>query len=159
MGKRQVRVIVLPKRATVALLLLATGAMLLLIWFLSGKAYASGSHPVREMLARVLGWDRRGLSPDAVLASLMPVIGHMLFFVPWGFLLFLAVDRPGRPRARSYAITFLGGIVFAAAMYVWQQFLPTRVTMPADALSNGLGALGGAALGHARKRVRVRFDF
>ena len=159
MGKRHVRVIVLPKRATVALLLLATASMLLLLWFLSGKAYASGSHPVRELLARLLGSERRALSRDAALAFLMPVIAHVLFFVPWGFLLFLAVDRPDRPRARSYAITFLGGIVFAAAMYVWQQFLPTRVTMPADALSNGFGALGGAALGHARKRVRVRFDF
>ena len=28
-----------------------------------------------------------------------------------------------------------------------------------DALANAAGALAGAALGHARKSVRVRFDF
>lgn len=159
MGKRNVRVIVLPKRATVALLVLTSAAMILLIWFLSGKAYAADAHPVREVFARLLGSERRGLSRDAFLAFLMPVLGHVLLFVPWGFLSFLALDAPGRPRLRSYGITFIGGIVFAAAMFLWQQYLPTRVTMLADALANGFGALGGAALGHARKRVRVRFDF
>lgn len=160
MGKRNVHVIVLPKRATVALLVLTSAAMVLLLWFLSGKAYAADAHPVRELFARLLGLgERRGLSRDAFLAFLMPVLGHVLLFVPWGFLLFLALDKPERPRLRSYGITFVGGIVFAALMFVWQQYLPTRVTMLADAVANGFGALGGAALGHARKRVRVRFDF
>jgi VanZ family protein len=44
-------------------------------------------------------------------------------------------------------------------MSLWQQFLPTRVTSLSDALANAAGALAGAALGHARKSVRVRFDF
>jgi len=44
-------------------------------------------------------------------------------------------------------------------MSAWQEFLPTRVTSPPDALANAAGALAGAALGHARKDVRVRFDF
>lgn len=159
MGKRHIRVIVLPKRVTVALLVLTSGLMLLLLWFLSGKAYAADGHPVRDLLARVLGSERPGISRDAFLAFLMPVLGNVLLFIPWGFLLFLALDTPERPRGRSYAITLLGGIIFALAMFTWQQFLPSRVTMLSDALSNGLGALTGAALGHARKRVHVRFDF
>lgn len=159
MGKRHIRVIVLPKKATVALLVLASGLMLLLLYFLSGKAYAGDAHPVRELLTRLLGSGRQGLSRDAALAFLMPVLGNVLLFVPWGFLLFLAVDTPARPRVRSYVITFVGGIVFAAAMFAWQHFLPSRVTMLTDAVANGFGALTGAALGHARKRVHVRFDF
>jgi glycopeptide antibiotics resistance protein len=159
MGKRHIRAIVLPKRATVALLVLTSVLMLLLLWFLSGKAYAGDAHPVREVFARLLGWERQGLSRDAALAFLLPVLGNVLLFVPWGFLLFLALDTPERPRVRSYAITLVGGIVFALAMFAWQHFLPSRVTMLGDALANGLGALTGAALGHARKRVYVRFDF
>ncbi len=55
-------------------------------------------------------------------------------------------------------MTVIAAIVFAAAMVAWQQFLPTRVTALPDAIANGVGALTGAAFGHARKGVRVRFD-
>ena len=159
MGKRQVHVIVVRKGVTIALLVLTTIAMATLLYALSGKAYAADTHPVRELLARILGSGRRTLSPDAVLASLTPAIANMLLFVPWGFFAFIALDAPSRPRARTYAITLLAAIVFAWLMYLWQQSLPTRVTSLADTISNALGALAGASLGHARKSVRVRFDF
>jgi VanZ family protein len=53
----------------------------------------------------------------------------------------------------------IGALVVALALYVWQTRLPTRVTSLPDALANGAGALAGAALGHVRKGVRIRFDF
>lgn len=159
MGKRQVHVIVVPKGVTFALLALTTIAMASLVYFLSGKAYAADAHPVRDLLVRVLGSGRRGLSPDAILASLTQAIANMLLFVPWGFLAFIAADTPLRPRARTYTITFVGAFVFAGLMVLWQQFLPTRVTALPDTISNALGALAGAALGHARKTVRVSFEF
>ena len=159
MGKRHVHVVPVPKSVTVALLVLTTAAMASLLYFLSGKAYAADAHPVRDLLARALGSGRRTLSPDAVLASLTPAIANMLLFVPWGFFTFIAVDAPPRPRSRSYLITLAAAIVFALLMYAWQQYLPTRVTSLPDTISNALGALAGAALGHARKSVRVRFDF
>jgi hypothetical protein len=43
-------------------------------------------------------------------------------------------------------------------MFAWQSVLPTRVTALLDIVSNAAGALTGAALGHARKTVRVRFE-
>ena len=152
MGKRQVQAIVVRKAVTVALLLAVSAAMAALVWFLSGKAYAAETHPLREMLARLLGSRRGSLSRDALLAFLMPVIGNMLLFVPWGFLAFVAFDSATRPRARTYAITITAAAVFALAMLLWQMALP-------DTISNGAGALAGAALGHARKSMRVRFDF
>lgn len=159
MGKRHVHVIVVRKGVTWALVGLITIAMASLLYFLSGKAYAAHTHPVRTLLARLLGSERETLSPDAVLSLLTPAIANLLLFVPWGFFTFVAVDTPSRPRARTYAVTFVLAIVFALAMYLWQRYLPTRVTTLPDTIANALGALAGAALGHARKSVRVRFDF
>lgn len=159
MGKRQVHVIVVPKWATLSLLVLVSAAMAALLWYLSGKAYAANEDAMRDLLARLFGAGRRSLSRDALLAFLMPVIGNVLLFVPWGFLAFLAADSPLRSRRRAYGIAFIGAILFATALLLWQQFLPTHVTTLPDVAANGAGALGGAALGHMRKGVRVRFDF
>ncbi|HUP59762.1 MAG TPA: VanZ family protein [Thermoanaerobaculia bacterium] len=156
MGKRQVHTVAVRKPVTIALLLLTTAAMAALIYFLSGKAYAADAHPFRELLARLLS-SHRPLSRHAALAFLMPVIANVLLFVPWGFFAFLALDAPSRSRKWTYAITFLAALVFAAMIYLWQQSLPTLVTSLNDTLSNAFGALAGAALGHARKSVRVRF--
>jgi VanZ family protein len=111
------------------------------------------------MLARLLGSSRGPVSRDALLAGLMPVIGNALLFMPLGFLAFVGLDSPSRRRrGATYAITVVAAVVFAIAMYLWQLTLPTRVTSLPDTLANGAGALAGAALGHARKGVRVRFD-
>ena len=158
MGKRQVHVIAVRKPVTFALLLLATAAIVSLLYLLSGKAYAADTQPFREILLRLFGSSRAPVSRDAVLAFLMPVIANMLLFVPWGFLAFVALDSPRRGRLATYAITVVAAVVFATAMYVWQLSLPTRVTSLPDTAANGAGALAGAALGHARKGVRVRFE-
>ena len=159
MGKRHVYVIAVRKPVTFALLVLTMAAMASLLYLLSGKAYAADTHPIREILAGLLGSKRGPVPRDAVLAFLMPVIANILLFVPWGFLAFVALDSPSRRRSATYAITVVAALVFATAMYVWQLYLPTRVTSLADTLANGAGALAGAALGHARKGVRIRFDF
>jgi VanZ family protein len=158
MGKRQVHVILVRKPVTFALLVLTTVAMAGLLYLLSGKAYAADTHPIRELLARLLGSGRAPVSRDALLAFLMPVIANVLLFVPWGFLAFVALDSPVRGRFTTYAITLVAALVLATAMYLWQQVLPTRVTSLFDAVANGVGALSGAALGHARKGVRIRFE-
>jgi VanZ family protein len=159
MGKPQVHVIRVRKWATVTLLVLTCLAMMALLYLLSGKAYAAETHPFLELIARFLGSSSGvRVSRDEVLAFLMPVIANALLFVPFGFLVFLALDRPDRQRKVSYGAAVLAAIVFAAAMFVWQQFLPTRVTALLDILSNATGAFAGAALGHARKAVRIRFE-
>lgn len=158
MGKRQVHVIPVRKPVTFALLALATGLMIGLLYALSGRAYAAGSSPLWELAARMFGAHREPVSRGALLAFLMPVIANALLFMPWGFLAFVALDSPRRARRMSYLLTVIGALVVAGCMLVWQEFLPTRVTVPADAIANGAGALAGAALGHARKGMRIRFD-
>ncbi len=158
MGRRQVHVIRVRAPVTFALLVLTTAAIVALIYFLSGKAYAAETHPIREILARLLGSGRGPVSRDALLAFLMPVIGNVLLFVPWGVLAFLALDGRMRSRRSAYIATVAGAVVFSAAIVLWQQTLPTRVTSLPDTIANGIGALAGAALGHARKGVHVRFE-
>lgn len=159
MGKRHVTVIPVRKPATFALLAIVTAAMASLLYVLSGRAYAGERNPLLELTARVLGGGGAPVSRDAVLAFLMPVSANILLFVPWGFLAFVGLDRPQRRRGLTYLLTIIGALAVAVAMSVWQEFLPTRVTSLPDALANAAGALAGAALGHARKSVRVRFDF
>lgn len=159
MGKPQVHVIRVRKWATVTLLVLTSLAMMALIYLLSGKAYAAETHPFLAIVTRLLGSSSQGpVSRDEVLAFLMPVIANGLLFVPFGFLTFLALDRPERPKKNSYATAVVGAILFAVTMFIWQQFLPTRVTALLDIIANAAGAFAGAALGHARKAVRVRFE-
>ncbi|MFL6245551.1 MAG: VanZ family protein [Thermoanaerobaculia bacterium] len=158
MGRRQVHVIRVRAPVTFALLVLTTAAMVALIYFLSGKAYAAEMHPMRELLARLLGSGRGPVSRDALLAFLMPVIGNVMLFVPWGFLAFLALDGRMHSRRIVYFSTIVGAVVFSAAMVLWQETLPTRVTSLSDTFANAIGALLGASLGHARKGVHVRFE-
>lgn len=158
MGKKQVRVIVVRKWVTALLLVSTMAAMAALLYLLSGKAYAADTHPVRDLLARVLGSGREAIPRDALLAILMPIIANILLFVPFGFFTFVTLDTPSRPRKVTYFMTVVMAIIFATALFLWQQILPTRVTKLPDTVANGVGALAGAALGHARKGVRIRFD-
>jgi glycopeptide antibiotics resistance protein len=155
MGKNDIRVIRVRKGVSAVLLVLFSGGIAALLWWLSGRAYARLG--AAEVVARLA--DSRSFSNDRVIASLMPVMANILLFVPWGFLLFIVLDRPSRRRSRSYALTFVAGILFALALSAWQLTLPTRVTTFADTFPNALGALAGAACGHLRKQVHVRFDW
>ena len=154
MGKREVRVVVVPKGASAALLVAASAAMIGAIAALSGRAYASTPSSVRQLVARMMEH-----SPHAILVMLMPLVANALLFVPWGFFAFIVLDRAERPRARTYAMTVAGGILFAAAIAAWQSLLPTRVTTITDATANAAGTLAGAWAAHLRKSVRVRFDY
>ena len=157
MGKRAVRVVLVPKWVTLILLLLVSCGMAALLFYLSGKAYASGAEPLRELMIATMQ-RRAPVSRNALLASLMPVIADILLFLPWGFLMFVLVDTASRPRARTYLITIGAGALFAAGLQVWQSALPTRVVGIPDAVANAFGALAGAMAGHLRKRIRVQFD-
>lgn len=156
MGRREVRVVVVRKWMTIVLLVAVSSAMAAMLYYLSGKAYSSGAEPLRDLILRVM--QRRGaVSRNVVLASMMPAIAGMLFFVPWGFLMFLALDVPAR-RGRAYFFTIITGALFAIGLQVWQSYLPTRVFALPDALANTCGAFAGAIAGHIRKRIRVQFD-
>jgi len=132
MGKREVRMVIVPKWITAALLILISAAMIALVAALSGRAYATATLSLRELFA------------------------NALLFVPWGFLAFMLFDR--KKRSRSYVVTLIVGIVFAAGLALWQSLLPARVMTIADSFANIGGTFTGAALAHLRKGVRVRFD-
>lgn len=157
MGKREVYVVVVRKGVTVALLLLVSAAMVALLFYLSGKVYARPSYPASEVLLRFLSGERT-ISRDTVLAALMPVTANVLVFIPWGFLMFLALDSTRRPRRQTYGLTFATGLLFAVSMELSQTVLGTPVTNPIDAVANAFGALLGAAAGHLRKQVYFRFE-
>lgn len=153
MGKREVRIVVVPKWVTALLLVATSAAMVGLIAALSGRAYANESMSLREVVRRLM--ER---SPHAALVAIMPLAADALLFVPWGFFAFLVLDRGTRPRSRTYAMTVGCGILFAAAVTLWQSMLPTRVITVADAVANTAGIFAGAMAAHLRKRLRVQFD-
>src|SRR5258708_7586706 len=107
MGKRDVRVVVVRKPVTIVLFVITSIAMVALVYILSGRAFA-----------RV---ERSPIDVVALLAA------NILLFVPWGFLMFMALS-PKRPRAATYAMTVVAGALFALGVNAWQASLPTPVT-------------------------------
>lgn len=157
MGKREIKVIHVPRWITVALWLLVSAAMVLAIDLLSGHAYRPQTS-FAEILSMVHRSEHAPASSSVLLATIAPAAADILFFVPWGALAFLSFDTSKRPRTSTYAVTLTLGVAFALALLTWQAVLPTRVTGGPDAFWQIVGCAAGAALGHARKRVRVRFE-
>lgn len=156
MGKKEIHVVRVPRWVTVTLLIAVSAMMVLVIDLLSGHAYRRQAS-LPELLSMVRRHDIRP-SNSAFLANLAPVVANVLFFVPWGALAFLSFDVAGASRRAVYAATIAVGVAFALGLAGWQEFLPTRVTAWQDVIWNAAGCVGGAALGHLRKRVRIRFD-
>jgi hypothetical protein len=158
MAKRTIQTILVPRWATVVLLILLSAAMAGLIAMLSGRAYLRQRLTIPELVALVHRYDQGALSNDALLATAAPGIADILFFMPWGALAFLAFDGGDGHRFRTYLLTFAVGLTFALGLVAWQSALPTRVTGWEDAGWNTFGCMAGAVAGHLRKRLRVRFD-
>lgn len=154
MGKPTTRVVLVPRWATVALLLAVSAAMALLILELSGRAYLHERTSVVEVLSLVRRYDR--LTPTAFIAAIAPVIANILFFIPWGALAFLAFDSSR--RAVTYALTLAVGVAFACLLVAWQSALPTQITGWNDAAWNAAGCAAGAMAAHLRKQLRIRFE-
>jgi VanZ family protein len=160
MGRGELRVIRVPKVVTAGLLLLTSAGMLGIFYLLSRHAYVRPTGSTADLLRHAMAAEEAGrLTPTALIASLWPVAANLGLFLPWGFLMFVVLDRPQRSRSITYAIVITGGILFASAIQVWNMSLPSRVTTTADAVANGVGTLCGAILGHLRKQVRIRFDY
>lgn len=157
MGKKEIRVVQVPRWITVFLWVAVSAAMAVAIYFLSGHAYRRESS-FADMTAMLRRYDQAPPTSSAILAIIAPAIGDILFFLPWGALAFLSLDGPNRSRKSIYGAAVALGVAFALGLTAWQTVLPTRVTGGIDCLWGAVGCGAGAALGHARKRVRVRFD-
>ncbi len=128
------------------------------VW-MSGKSYANlDPIPFDDIryLAHRLG--AKPISTHILAVIVMPMIANVLLFVPWGFLLFIALYNTERPTMQTYVLTVLLGLSFSLVIEGWQYFLPSRVADINDVIWNTSGTLLGALLGHARLRVRLEFE-
>jgi glycopeptide antibiotics resistance protein len=144
---------------TVLLLLLASIAIVSTTVWTSGKSYSKvDPTPFDDikLVAERLG--SRPISTQTLAVIIVPIIGNILLFVPWGFFAFIAFYTMERPTMQTYLLTILLGLTFTLAIEGWQYFLPSRVSDINDVIWNTGGSALGAILGHMRLRVRFQFD-
>jgi glycopeptide antibiotics resistance protein len=154
------RTITIRRPVTIFLLLLVTVAIVLITLYTSGKSYSKvDPRPFEDLrhLAKLLTSQGRQVSMHTVAVIVVPIVANVLLFVPFGFLLFIALYTIERPTMQTYVLTVLLGLTFTCAVEAWQYFLPSRVADVNDIIWNTLGAFGGAILGHLRERVRFEF--
>jgi glycopeptide antibiotics resistance protein len=154
-----VREVVIRKPLTVLLLLVVTAAIVVITIWMSGRSYEN-FEPIPfddvRFLAKRLG--ERPISTHILALLVVPMIGNILLFVPWGFLTFISLYNVERPTLQTYVLTVLLGLSFTLGIEAWQYFLPSRVADVNDVIWNTAGAILGALLGHARLRVRFEFE-
>ncbi|HEX7190638.1 MAG TPA: VanZ family protein [Thermoanaerobaculia bacterium] len=137
MGKREVRIVVVRKPVTIALLVIVSTAMVALVYALSGHAFVRPERSLIDIIALVAA--------------------NMILFIPWGFLMFIALS-PKQPRATTYVLTIVFGALFSLGVAAWQAMQPAPVTIYRDSIWNVIGTFLGAVAAHLRKSVRVRFQ-
>src|SRR5471032_1272452 len=153
------RMIIIRRPFTVLLLLLVTAGIIVVTLSISGKSYAKVDpipfEGVRHLWARL---HHRSTSTWLIAMVVMPIVGNILLFLPFGFLLFLSLHSDDRPMIQTYVLTILIGFSFSCAVEAYQYFLPTRVADINDIIWNTAGTLVGTVLGHLRTRVRFEFE-
>jgi glycopeptide antibiotics resistance protein len=151
--------IVIRKVVTVLLLLAVTAVICATTLWASGKSYAKIDpipfEDVRQMAHRL---QHSTVSTRVLAIVFVPIIANILLFVPWGFLMFIALYSVDRPTVQTYVLTLLLGLTLTCAIEAWQYFLPSRVADVNDIIYNTTGAFLGAIVGHLRQRVRFEFD-
>lgn len=153
------RQVAIRRWVTVLLLIGVTAAIAATTVWSSGHSYAKvDARPFDDVrqLANRLG--TRPISTHILAVIVVPIIGNILLFVPWGFLLFIALYSVERPTVQTYLLTILCGFSLTIAIEAWQYFLPSRVTDVNDVIWNSAGTVLGAILGHLRLRVRFEFE-
>jgi VanZ family protein len=99
---------------------------------------APGAGPFDFLL---LGWPRWWTAFD--------LISNLLGYLPFGFLLFVALVRGGRRAASAAAVACLCGSLLSLVMETLQNYLPQRVASNVDLALNALGTALGVAIGAA----------
>ena len=151
--------IVIRRPITIVLLLVVTVALIAITLWLSGKSYSKIDpipfEDLRHLAHRIV---HRPVSMRIISLIIVPIIINILLFVPFGFLLFIALYTIERPTVQTYVLTFFAGLTFSCAIEAWQYFLPDRVADINDIIWNSVGVLAGAVLAHFRMRLRFEFD-
>lgn len=138
---------------------MVTAAIVSLTIWASGRIYTKVEplpfDELRHLAHRV---SHKPVSTQILAVIIVPIIGNVLLFVPWGFLMFIALYSVERPTVQSYILTILIGFTFTISIEAWQYFLPSRVADINDVIWNTAGTVIGAILGHMRLRVRFAFE-
>ena len=144
---------------TILLLIAVTIAIAALTTSITGKSYSKVDPiPFEDLRHLAHRLELRPMAATTLSIIVMPVIGNMLLFVPWGFLMFISLYSVERPTVQTYVLTILLGLSFSTAIEAVQYFLPSRVADVNDIIWNSAGTLIGALLGHARLRLRFEFE-
>lgn len=144
---------------TILLLLVVTATIILITIATSGKSYTKiDPVPFEDLRHLAHRLEHRPISTQVMAVIVMPIIGNILLFVPWGFLTFIALYTVERPTIQTYVLTVLTGLSLSLSIEAWQYFLPSRVADVNDVIWNTTGATLGAILGHLRQRVRLEFE-
>ncbi len=106
------------------------------------------------------GWRAQGINPWVFLTATIPppywtwfdVNMNVVGYAPLGFLLALALQRSGMPRA-AVPVAALAGTLLSASMEFLQIYLPRRVPSNMDLVLNASGTLIGALLALALERL------
>ncbi len=150
--------ITIRRPVTIVLLLVVTALIVLTTVWMSGKSYAKvDAQPFQDIKHLSHRIARHPVSTHLLAVIVVPIIANILLFVPWGFLMFIALFTADRSTLQTYVLTLLLGFTFTCAIEGWQYFLPDRVADVNDVIWNTTGALLGAILGHMRERVRFEF--
>ena len=151
--------VVIPRPITILLLVCVTVAILAVTMWMSGANYSQLDpipfEDIRHLAHRI---ETRPVSMRIISLIIVPIIGNILLFVPFGFFLFIALYTVERPTIQTYVLTVFGGLTFSCLIEAYQYFLPNRVADINDIIWNSVGALAGAILAHLRMRLRFEFD-
>lgn len=151
--------VVIRKPVTWLLLIVVSIAIVAVTLLTAGHSYSKMDPvPFEEIRTLAERLETRPISTNIIAIIVVPIIGNVLLFVPWGFFLFIALYSVERPTVQTYVLTTLLGLSFTMAIEAWQYFLPSRVADINDIIWNTLGAVLGGILGHMRLRVRVEFE-
>ena len=151
-------IITIKRPVTILLLMVVTILIILVTVWMSGKSYAKvDPKPFEDIRHLSHSIARHPVSTHILAVIIVPIIANVLLFVPWGFLLFIALYTVNRPTLQTYVLTLLLGFTFTCAIEGWQYFLPDRVADVNDIIWNTTGTLLGTLLGHMRERLRFEF--
>lgn len=152
-------IVVIRRPFTVMLLIIVTIGIGAITIGTSGRNYSSLDPMPFEDLRHIAHRLQHATVSTRILAlTLLPVVANILLFVPWGFLMFIALYTVERPTVQTYVLTMLLGITLTCVIEGWQYFMPSRVADVNDIIWNTTGTLAGAIAGHLRERVRFEFD-
>lgn len=152
------RAIIIRRPVTILLLLLVTLVIIGATVWTAGKSYGKvdpSPFDDIQLIAERLG--NRPMSTHLLAVLIVPIIGNILLFVPWGLLMFISLHTVDRPTFQTYTLTILLGFSLTLGIEAFQYFVPSRVVDINDVIWNTSGVILGAVLGHMR--VRLRFEF